>query len=238
MFRVAEITWLGLMTLTCLTVVAGLWLFHPKGADVPLQQILPDPVAGTRPVTWVALGSSLSAGPWPAAAASRINRCTGRQVNAVQMAGPGQGSDWGLAQIPRVIAAKPEIVTLEFTINDADLRRGITRAESRSNHLAMIEALQTALPGVRIVLLRLGRAHGLRAGLRPMQGAYDAALVRMAARSGVGIIDLRTAWRDAPSEDRPDGLHPTREADLARTAPAAARALAPLIARVPRECGY
>ena len=57
----------------------------------------------------------------------------------------GATSAWGLDQVDVVIAKAPDLIVLEFAINDADLGRGLSLAESRDNHRSLILQLHQGL---------------------------------------------------------------------------------------------
>jgi hypothetical protein len=84
--------------------------------------------------------------------------------------------------------------------------------------------LKETHPEAAIYLLRLNRAHGPRALLRPSLARYERLLPEIARRLSVGFVDLRAEWSDRWKNDGyrslPDGLHPTdaaaREVNVAR----------------------
>ena len=130
--------------------------------DRPLAAIAP-PLAGTdpagAPLRIVAFGTSLTAPPgWPEALVAQLETCLGRPVVLTRVAGPGQGTAWALAQTDRVIAARPDLVLIEFAINDADLLDGIGLAASRANHGRLLDALAAGLPRAQMVLMTMNRS--------------------------------------------------------------------------------
>ncbi|MDV7145541.1 SGNH/GDSL hydrolase family protein [Tropicimonas sp. TH_r6] len=228
----------SLVAIPVLLVAGGLWWAHPKGADIPFPEMpRPTPVlpAGEGPITLAVLGTSLTANTaWPEEVTAGLEACADRPVRLRRFAAGGQTSAWGLDQVAAVIDAAPNIVLVEFTINDADIRRQIGLSESARNHREIVERLQSALPGAAVVLLRLNRAHGLRALSRPRLSAYENALVPLAETTGTGLVDLRSAWATALKTDMvpnalPDGLHPTDAAVQAIVTPKLATELCILV---------
>ena len=215
---------LRLFAVTAL-LAAGLlaWAMHPKGADDGAAPILPSPETAlpARPDLRVAhLGTSLTAALPVAMFEARASACLGRDVAATVVAAGGQTSLWGAGQLDRVIAAAPDVIFVEFSINDADLRRRVSLSDSARAHRSILTELQTALPQAKIVFLRLNRAYGLRAALRPRQARYDAIAHGLAMDSRAGYLDLRGQWAMAGQDVLPDGIHPTPEAIEEITIPA------------------
>lgn len=164
------------------------------------------------PLKVVAFGTSLTAkNDWPAALAPRLETCRGAPVEILEIARPGAGSDWGETQLEEVIAAAPDLVLMEFAINDADIRDGQSPAAARATHDRILEALRTALPEARILLLTMNHASGLRGLARPWLATHYAQYRDLAEAHGTGLLDLYPRWRAAPPEIRTlaDGLHPS-----------------------------
>jgi acyl-CoA thioesterase I len=122
-------------------------------------------------------------------------------------------------------------VLMEFAINDADLWDGLSPKDSRATHLAVIRALQAARPGMRIVLMTMSPAQGLRGLMRPRLAQYYAGYAELATDSNLGLVDLYPRWRVLPRAARglQDGLHPTDAAAQALIVPVLLRYLSRLI---------
>ena len=192
-------------------------------ADEPLEEVSVPGLSGSRipplgTINMLVLGSSLSAGAdWPEALRDGLQdawrNCAADDVELRVIAKGGADSSWGLAQLSGGLDFRPDLVLIEFMINDADIRNRLSRSESLRNHTEMIEILREAHPDSAIFLLRLNRAHGPRALLRPSLARYERLLPEIARRSSVGLIDLRPEWRDRWESEGyrslPDGLHPT-----------------------------
>lgn len=167
------------------------------------------PVNG--PLRIVILGTSLTLrGAWRDELAASLTTCAARPVEVVPVAKPGQGSDWGLAQMDRVIALQPALVLIEFSVNDADLGENTSLAEARKNHEAILDTLKQAVP----VLMTMSPAFGPRGWLRPRLGDYDAQYRELAEERRAGLIDIAPIWQQTLTAGNrralmPDGLHPT-----------------------------
>lgn len=171
---------------------------------------------GQAPVRIVALGTSLTRNAlWPDTLASVLTVCSGRPVLVTRIAAAGENSAWGLTQVQAVAAVQPDLVLIEFAINDADLRDGQSLDAAWDAHQRLLDALAAEVPAARPVLMTTNRAFGLRVLLRPWLGAHYEQYRRLAAARHVGLIDLEPLWAAAPASGQdgisrlPDGLHPT-----------------------------
>lgn len=223
------------LLLAAVLVAALVWLAPPcalgrcvDGArDVAVAPLNPVPDAPQV----VVMGTSLtSRGTWPDALQASLTSCLGRDVTVTRNALGRETSRWGLGQVEALQAASPDLLVIEFTINDADLRRNVSLAESAANHRALIEAARAANPNVRIVLLTLNRGYGMRAMIRPWLRAYVDQYEVLAADLGLGRLDLLPHWDRAVRAEGlatliPDGVHPTDDAALAINAPPLTAAL-------------
>ncbi len=204
-------TWRRGLAVVVIAGLGSLFLISspPKGAaDRPL---LPLFIAANAPVTVIFIGTSLTAGdPWPDLVIERLRDCVAHPLRARQIAEGGVTSAWGLSQTQAVIAAVPDLVVLEFAINDADLRRGLSLSDSRDNHRTLLARLKQGLPKARIILMTTNPATGLRRLLRPRLAAYYAQYRTLAAEMDVGLIDLYPRWLALPraAQGLTDGVHP------------------------------
>lgn len=181
------------------------------------------------------LGTSLTArSTWPEALAEALGRCSGRQVRLVRIARPGANSSWGRQQAAALAAARPDLVLVEFTINDADIRDGVWLEQSRENHRAMVAELRQAVPEASLALVTLNPPRGWRRLTRPFLGRYLDLYAELAAQEGIGLIDLDPVWRAALDGGAaaalvPDGLHPAPAAVARITGPALLKAIGPAV---------
>ncbi len=188
-------------------------------------------------VTIAFMGTSLTAGdPWPDLVAERLQKCTHHPVRALRFAQGGATSVWGLTQVEAVIAAAPDMVLMEFAINDADLRRGLSLAGSRDAHRAILARVKQGLPKAQVVLLTTNPALGLRRLLRPRLPAYYALYHRLAVDHWTGLVDLTPRWLAMPDmvQALTDGLHPSPKATAEVVVPAITSYLARVLGD---QCG-
>jgi acyl-CoA thioesterase-1 len=197
-----------------------------------------------RPPVLVAYGTSLTAAfDWTGMLAKAAGRC-GLALQAWNAALNGVDSRWGLAMLEeRVEQRRPDIVLVEFAINDALASLHISLEESAANISALVEALRRRLPRARILLMTMNPTIGMQAQSRPDLRAYYALYRQIAQERGVELVDLNQAWLRIAAADPgrlqrmiPDGAHPTLAAHLAVTVPGIAAALVghpcPAVARV------
>jgi hypothetical protein len=202
-------------------VAAGLWAIFFSAGSAPRDRPIPNwPIEGRdfgeTPLRIVAFGTSLTAGnDWPRRLGKGLTACLGHPVEMIRVAEPGMGSSWALEHVAEVAAFEPEVVLIEFSINDADLRDGVSRSRGRRQHEALIDSLQKELPEARLVLMTMSPAYGLRGLLRPFLTEHYADVADLAYARDLGLIDLYPRWRNS-NVDRPaDGLHPDNEATRA-----------------------
>ncbi|MEM1129051.1 MAG: SGNH/GDSL hydrolase family protein [Pseudomonadota bacterium] len=167
-----------------------------------------------NPLRVTVMGTSLTArGTWPDALTSELATCLDVPVSVTRIAKGGETSRWGKEETEAVIASAPDILLIEFTINDADLRHGVSLAESAQNQREIIAEVQRTLPRTRIALMTLNRAYYRRALVRPLMRRYESQYDRLAADLDVGRLNLLPEWHRAVAENGlsaaiPDGVHP------------------------------
>lgn len=205
--------WHKIIVAPCALFVAGLLfaLMPPLGLT-PQHRPLPALSTATTPLNITVFGTSLSAGPgWPDDLGQALETCLKRPVNISRIARPGGGSGWGLTRLADVLATQPDLLILEFAINDADLRDGVWLKTSVGQHQQLILKLRTMAPQTQVLLMTTNPAYGLRGLLRPRLRAYYQSYRRLAATLDTGLADVYGHWLAADKSLRrfPDGLHPT-----------------------------
>ena len=198
----------GLLALAPLLAAIGLVAWStPPAPFAPRDRPLPP---GPIPERVVVLGTSLSArSDWPAALEAALSDCLGRPASVAVIARPGANSGWGMGQVERVAAHRPQAVLVEFAINDADLLDGLTIGRAHSAHDVIASELAALAPGARVLLMTMNPAHGPRGWARPRLAAYYGLYPRLARRHDAGLLDLYPRWLERGGEGIPDGLHPT-----------------------------
>jgi len=159
------------------------------------------------------LGTSLTAlYDWPARLEAALAACLDQPVRITVIARPGATIAWGADQVAMVAASAPNLVLVEFAINDADLRGGLSPAAAAQRHRDLVVGLRAAIaPAPRIVLMTMNPARGPRGWMRPRLAAHYAGYVDLARTADLGLVDLYSRWLALPVEARGlerDGLHP------------------------------
>lgn len=190
------------------------WMQDVRGPSRAEISARPFETAPERPRI-VAIGTSLTASyDWPAVLSVWLGDCLMRPVQLSVVAQAGETSRWGYAQTERVIAAKPDVVILEFIANDADLRHHLGVAESLDLHARTLARIYAALPDARVVLIGTNPVYGLRAAMRPRTQAYLDGYGTLAAHDPrTGFLDTADVWQTYLEQSGrrvvlPDGLHP------------------------------
>ena len=163
-----------------------------------------------------ALGTSLTArGAWLERLPAALEPLVRRPVRALDFARVGATSRWGLAVVEEAARVGPDIAIIEFASNDAALHRRVSLAESAANLTAIIRCLRTANEAIRLYLMTMSPAIGLRGLIRPRLARYYDLYPSVAARERTGLIDNRPDWEALPPETKAralrDGAHPTAE---------------------------
>lgn len=175
--------------------------------------------AGT-PQKIVFYGTSLThGGAWVPQLSGILEKRFPGLVTFANGAQSGEHSRWGVKNLDvRVLAQKPDVVFLEFSVNDATERFQFSLEESRRNLETMIDRILQANPRTDIILQVmnpvLDRPPG-HAGHRPQLAAYQDIYRQVGRERGLLVIDHMPAWTRLLESDEktfrayvPDGLHP------------------------------
>jgi len=169
----------------------------------------------------VVYGTSLTAGgAWSQQVADALKeRYLGHAIwtNAAKS---GMNSDWGLENLnERVLPKNPDVVFIEFSVNDSVARFNLPVSRARKNLETMIDRLRVQNPKVDIILQITNPVIGRPAGdpgHRPHLDTYFEMVREMAKRKGTRLIDHEAAWQrvlnrgdEAYKKLVPDGLHPS-----------------------------
>ncbi|MFI4859440.1 MAG: FAD-dependent oxidoreductase [Phycisphaerales bacterium JB063] len=170
----------------------------------------------------VCYGTSLTAGgAWVDQLEQALGTRYPGQVEVINRGRGGEHSRWGLAHVQeRVIDARPDVVFIEFAINDAAQRFDLSVQESAANLTAMVEQIRAALPACEIILQVMNpatdRPEG-HAGYRGNLDGYEQTVRDTGDRLGLRVIDHAPAWGALLDQGEaqwkryvPDGLHPNR----------------------------
>ncbi len=179
----------------------------------------------------VTLGTSLTArGGWQEPLRRALSACRGGEVTIVNLAKSGMASDWGLTQVDKVLSERPDVVLVEFAVNDAALNRFLSLGDSGANMETIVTRLKAGESRPAVYVMAMSPVSGLRGMIRPFLGDYEELHAEIASRLGAGFIDHRPAWAalsaDEISTAIADGTHPDSETAGRVMLPGLMRALA------------
>lgn len=207
-------------------------ILHAAAAEQVLPAQLFKELKAGKTQTVVTYGTSLTeGGAWVPMLQAWFNGRYKGLVSVVNGAKSGMNSSWGLSNVQKQVVDKhPDLVFVEFAINDAVLRFNITPAQARSNLDGILTAIRTGNPKAEIVLMTMNAAidaGGKNAGTtRPKLADYYANYTACAAEQKLALVDNFPAWRKLAESDSAtfisyaaDGLHPNKTGLAAITWP-------------------
>jgi acyl-CoA thioesterase-1 len=174
-----------------------------------------------EPIRIVTYGTSLTAvGGWQSDLQESLRSCTGSNIGVVNLGQGRMASDWGLGNVERVIDAKPDIILIEFSINDAFIEKRISLDESMQNNRSIIRKIRDgSTKPVEIYLMTMNYTIGDIEKARPNHARYYELYRHLAAEEGVRLIDNAPLWRakritepEIMAKLIPDTIHPTADA--------------------------
>lgn len=166
------------------------------------------PAADTRPVI-VCFGDSLTAGygvdrdrSYPADLQRDLD-AEGFHYRVVNMGVSGDTTKDGLARLPRVIAAKPEIVVVEFGGNDG--LRGLPLSDTQKNLDTIVSTLKKSVPHVVMAGISLPPNYGAAYVTQ-----FNAMYPTIAKKNAVALLPfIYKDVYDKPGFIQDDGVHAT-----------------------------
>lgn len=181
--------------------------------------------AAREPFTVTAVGTSLThdAG-WSAPLADALKQCGLGAVRVIEIAEPGENSFWGVTHLTEIARTQPDVLLIEFSVNDARLWGGTSQSDSRANVMQIVRATRQIRPDTKVILMAMNPTFGLRSLIRPRLDNYYDDYGALAKAAGFHFVDHRVAWRSLKSSDLesaiPDGIHPNQSAAEAIIVPA------------------
>lgn len=170
----------------------------------------------------VVYGTSLTAkGPWVSIIQKKLKEKYSEKVSLINSGGSGKDSNWGLANLKKkVIGHKPNVVFIEFGMNDSVVRFNNSKDKVRSNISSMISQIKKSLPDCEIILMTMNPALGIPEGHRSARtdlNDYYEIYRELAKKNGLKLIDHFRNWQTflgragvAYKQYIPDGIHPNK----------------------------
>lgn len=189
-----------------------------------------------KKITIVTMGSSLTGGAyrWPDIMMSDwLDKEYPGQVTfynegvGASASGIGPGDDpklSGLGKLSAVINHNPDVVFIEFAMNDAYLPYNISLRDSKKNLETIINTIYKANPKTEIILATMNSCKDNpngedNASKRPKLSCYYQGYREMAEANNLLLLDYYPVWLKLMQEDTtqfdkfvPDGIHPSLEA--------------------------
>jgi len=171
----------------------------------------------------VVYGTSLSSGghgeSWMGEVARYMNEKYGNHLTFCLAGEGGKWSTWGVQHLENnVIAKKPDVVIMEFGINDAVDRYNMSPELVRLNLKYMIDRIRLANPSCEIILQVMNMAIGKSAATRPNLIEIYNVYRKMAKKEKLLLIDHYPNWQKILDQGESaflkyviDGLHPNGE---------------------------
>jgi hypothetical protein len=166
---------------------------------------------------------------WQAELQNRLQTGASAIVRMYSVGSGGVASDWGIANVQRVIDTRARAAVIEFGINDAWTAKAISLSQSFANTRGIVQAIKAALPAMSIFLVTTNPALGAAAAERPLLASYYAQYATLATQESVGLVDNYPGWGASNTSEIPDGLHPALPALRAKHLPGLVAALRPLV---------
>jgi lysophospholipase L1-like esterase len=196
------------------------WRFIVYGTSLSVERTLP----------WRSSGGS-----WVEGLSARLDELYPGLVTVTNRSRWGADSNWAVRRLRRrVLAKRPDIVLLEFGVNDADVRRGISAERFRENLDLLVGRIDQADGGCQHALMTMNPVNGKHRRHRPQLEDYYQVCRDVAESREKVLIDLYSIWgrvlkADPPAESRyiPDGIHPNRAAAREVIVPAIIEMLLP-----------
>ncbi len=207
-----------------------------QALQTPLPTAIFKNLAAGQKQAVVVYGTSLTInGAWTVALSGYWDKHYPGQVAFTNAAKAGMHSNWGVENLAeRVLSKNPDLVFLEFAVNDASTKNQVSLEKSVANLDAMVRALRKQNPRVEIVLQTMNpawdspRVPEKKYGSdRPQLEAYYDGYRAYARSHGLPLVDNFPAWTKILREDAerfhemvPDGIHPSSTSSVAVTWPA------------------
>jgi lysophospholipase L1-like esterase len=192
----------------------------------------------------ITYGTSLTRSAWPDQLSAWFESEFPGQVELLNRGVPSMASQHtnpNLSALGRldtlVLSQNPDVVFLEFAINDALTGYNISLEQSRDNLNTLIDRILAGGPDREIILMTMNPAWdspsgGSHATFRPNLAQYYQGYRDVAVERGLLLIDHNANWIEIRDSDPtlfmqyiPDGVHPTEEALMQIVTPEIIRAL-------------
>jgi acyl-CoA thioesterase-1 len=179
-----------------------------------------------KPQCIIAYGTSLTAGGvWVDALRSNLSERYPELVTVMNSAQGGMWSEWGVDNLEDlVLVHQPDMVFIEFAINDAYLPYSTGIEECKERLESMIDRIKETNSSCDIILMTMNPPFGDPLKVRPRFEEYYDVYRTVAKERNLSLIDHCVAWKTMLEQDEerrerwiPDGVHPTSKGQKAVT---------------------
>ena len=184
--------------------------------------------------TIVTYGTSLTEhGAWVKQLQQALNERFPGLITLINSGKSAMWSQWGVENLgERVVSKKPDVVFIEFSINDAYLPYKTSVEQARTNLTTMINRILAGNAKCEVILMVMNPPVGIHLEQRPRIKLYNQMYRDVARERGLMLIDCYPEWEaildNSPDLFRryvPDGIHPGNEGYEKVTTPAILKAL-------------
>ncbi len=181
--------------------------------------------------TLVAFGTSLTyskgGNAWLDSVVNTLNRRYGNHLKAFNSARGGKWSTWGVQNLEdSVIKKKPDVILIEFGMNDAYTATNTSLKLSLLNLNYIIDRVKLYNSKCEIILQVMNMPIGKAAENRPHLLAYNELYRTLAKKRNLLLIDHYPNWEKLLKQGEkafleyvPDGIHPNENGARIITAP-------------------
>ncbi|OGV44680.1 MAG: hypothetical protein A2017_05355 [Lentisphaerae bacterium GWF2_44_16] len=166
----------------------------------------------------ITFGTSLTAGgAWVGLLREQLEKLFPGMTELINSGMGGKWSQWAVENISeKVLSLKPDVLFIEFAMNDAFLeyRTGIKAA--RLNLEYIIERTAADFPECEFILMTMNPPLDIHLERRPDVDKYFQLYREVAETRGLTLIDHHLRWKQLLDTDKkhflelvPDGIHPS-----------------------------
>jgi lysophospholipase L1-like esterase/predicted esterase len=221
------ITWQKSKLILCLAIFVSPWIVFSQTGYEQDEPVLPLKIFKTleagKAQTVIVYGTSVTIrGQWANEMDNYFENHYPGQVTFINAAKSGMHSNWGVENLQeRVLDKHPDLVFIEFAINDAASKHGISTADCRRNLDMMVKALQQQNLQMEIVLQTMNPAWDSPAvpksfaSDRPHLEEYYDVYRSYAQMNNLALVDNYPVWKKIMDQEPqrykkmvPDGIHP------------------------------
>jgi len=175
-----------------------------------------------KPQKIVAYGTSLTAkGAWCTLLSNELEKRFPGLTDVVNSGESAMNSQWAVENLSeKVLAQKPDVLFIEFAVNDAFGEYGISISAARINLKYIIERVATDCPDCELILMTMNPPTEIHLEKRPAYEMYYKLYRDIAEERSLTLIDNCKIWKELFEKDKklfkeliPDGLHPAPEGD-------------------------